>query len=126
MVILIVGIVVVMTVPQITRTPPPSRTTTTHHQIAVLRKAIEMYHHHTGHYPPADRLPEAITALLNGPFPVPALGSPNDDGSVYYDRDPDSSTVVVPNPDLPSGWAYKPANGTLKLNVAIGQRGFNW
>ena len=40
-----------------------------------------------------------------------------------------TSTVDVPavaSPGATTGWAYKPANGSLKLNLSAGELGFDW
>lgn len=125
-VILIFGIIAAIAAPRVFDTPTVEEQTTTRKQLAVLRNAIEMYRTRSSVYPSAHCLPEAMGTILDGPFPVPSIGSVRGDGSVYYDHNLDEATPVVPDASAPGGWAYKPANGSIKLNVAPNDLGADW
>ncbi|TWT93985.1 prepilin-type N-terminal cleavage/methylation domain-containing protein [Stieleria varia] len=125
-VILILGIIAAVAAPRMFGTAEQAEKNTTRQQLAVLRNAIEMYRAQNGSYPAANALPTAMTALLNGPFPAPTIGSARGDAAVYYDTDTNTSTPVVADSTAAGGWAYKPANGSVKLNVAATEEGFNW
>lgn len=124
-VILILGIIAAVAAPRMFDTATTAEQNTTRQQLAVLRNAIEMYRARSGIYPPVNKLPEAMSTMLNGPFPSPSIGSVRDDASVYYDSDSDTATPVSPSPSS-GGWAYKPVNGSLKLNVDVQEVGYEW
>ena len=67
-----------------------------------------------------------MECMLNSPFPALSIGSVSGDADVYDDLDADTSVSVVPADSQLDGWAYKPANGTLKLNVGSLAVGANW
>ena len=70
-----------------------------------------------------------MATMLNGPFPAPTVGSVRDDVGVYIDADSNPDIAVVPSPSSGGGWAYKPINGSLKLNVSATDGGgeyINW
>jgi general secretion pathway protein G len=125
-VILILGIIAAVAAPRMLGTATTAEQNTTRQQLAVLRNAIEMYRARSGIYPPINSLPEAMSAMLNGPFPAPSIGSARDDAAVYYDNDLDTTTAVTPDVASPGGWAYKPVNGSLKINVGVGEVGCEW
>ncbi len=125
-VILILGIIAAVAAPRMFDTATTAEQNTTRQQLAVLRNAIEMYRARSGIYPPVNQLPDAMAAMLNGPFPAPSIGSVRDDATVYYDTDMDTTTAVSPNESSAGGWAYKPANGSLKLNVGVAEVGCEW
>lgn len=125
-VILILGIIAAVAAPRMFDTAKTAEENTTRQQLAVLRNAIEMYRARSGVYPASGKLTEAMATMLNGPFPSPTIGSVRNDANVYYDADSDTSTPVTPNSGEDGGWAYKPANGSLKLNVGDGEVGANW
>lgn len=125
-VILILGIIAAVAAPRMFDTASTAEQNTTRQQLAVLRNAIEMYRARSGIYPQVNRLPEAMATMLNGPFPAPSIGTVRDDASVYYDSDSDVTTPVAANDSAPGGWAYKPANGSLKLNVGSSEPGSEW
>lgn len=125
-VILILGIIAAVAAPRMFDTATTAEQNTTRQQLAVLRNAIEMYRARSGIYPPMNDLPLAMTNMLNGPFPAPAIGSVRGDTSVYYDSSSDTATSVVPDSNQAGGWAYKPANGSLKLNVEVSEVGADW
>ena len=124
-VILILGIIAAVAAPRMFNTASTAEENSTRQQLAVLRNAIEMYRARSGVYPPKDKLEEAMTLMLNGPFPAPSIGSVREDHRVYYDTSNDADTVAVPSPGA-GGWAYKPRNGTLKLNVDNTETGHDW
>ncbi len=64
--------------------------------------------------------------MLNGPFPSPNIGTARGNDKVYYDPDTDAAIAVAPDTNEDAGWAYKPVNGSLKLNVAAGTLGADW
>jgi len=125
-VILILGIIAAVAAPRMFDTATTAEENTTRQQLAVLRNAIEMYRARSGIYPPTNQLPEAMAGMLNGPFPAPSIGSVRGDSAVYYDSDSDTTVPVAPDSNADGGWAYKPANGSLKLNVAVGEVGNEW
>ena len=77
-----------------------------------------MYRARDGAYPAQNELPNAMATMLNGPFPSPSVGTVRGEAGVYYDPSNDSATQVTPNSGTPGGWAYKPSNGSLRLNCA--------
>ena len=125
-VILILGIIAAVAAPRMFDTATTAEENTTRQQLAVLRNAIEMYRARSGIYPANGELPDAMATMLNGPFPAPSIGSARDDNGVYYDTNGDTATSVVPDEQQDGGWAYKPANGTLKLNVGSAEVGADW
>lgn len=125
-VILILGIIAAVAAPRMFDTAATAEENTTRQQLGVMRNAIEMYRARSGIYPTTNNLPEAMASMLNGPFPAPTIGSVRDNTTVYYDSDTDSAISVVPNPSADAGWAYKPANGSLKLNVDGSEKGSEW
>lgn len=125
-VILILGIIAAVAAPRMFDTAATAEENTTRQQLAVLRNAIEMYRARSGIYPANNNLPLAMEGMLNGPFPAPSIGSVRGDSDVYYDLDTDTTLSVAPAEAQPGGWAYKPANGTLKLNVGAAETGADW
>lgn len=125
-VILILGIIAAVAAPRMFDTATTAEQNTTRQQLAVLRNAIEMYRARSGFYPQTGELPDAMASMLNGPFPSPTIGSVRNDTGVYYDTDTDTTTAVNPDDSQDGGWAYKPVNGSLKLNVAAGETGEEW
>lgn len=125
-VILILGIIAAVAAPRMFDTATTAEENTTRQQLAVLRNAIEMYRARSGIYPANGELPNAMSTMLNGPFPAPTIGSVRNDAGVYYDTDGDTATSVAPDEAEDGGWAYKPANGTLKLNVGASEVGADW
>ena len=125
-VILILGIIAAVAAPKMFDTAKTAEENATRQQLAILRNAIEMARARDGVYPAANQLPTVLAAMLNGPFPKPNMGSVRNKSDVYYDS---TTTVDVPvqtSPGETTGWAYKPANGSLKLNVAAGELGADW
>lgn len=125
-VILIFGIIAAVAAPRLFDTATTAEQNTTRQQLAVMRDAIEMYHARSGYYPPTSKLPRALEDILNGPFPAPSIGTVRGNVGVYYDLDADASVTVAPDAAQAGGWAYKPANGTLKLNVRATETGADW
>lgn len=125
-VILILGIIAAVAAPRMFDTAATAEENTTRQQLGVMRNAIEMYRARSGIYPPANMLPEAMATMLNGPFPAPTIGTVRDNAVVYYDTNTDTTVPVAPNIAQSAGWAYKPANGSLKLNVDAGEIGAEW
>lgn len=125
-VILILGIIAAVAAPRMFDTATTAEENTTRQQLAVLRNAIEMYRARSGIYPANGELPQAMSPMLNGPFPAPSIGTARGDDGVYYDADGDNTTPVAPNESQDGGWAYKPINGTLKLNVGASEVGADW
>lgn len=125
-VILILGIIAAVAAPRMFDTATTAEQNTTRQQLAVLRNAIEMYRARSGIYPASGELPVAMSTMLNGPFPAPSIGSARGDSAVYYDANADTSIPVTPDSNQPGGWAYKPANGSLKLNIAVTETGAEW
>ena len=115
-VILILGIIAAVAAPRMFDTAEQAEINTTHQQLAVLRNAIEMYRAQNGSYPANGNLPTAMAEMLNGPFPSPTIGPVRGLAAVYYDTTT-TPAPVIPSPDGTSGWAYKPHNGSLKLNL---------
>lgn len=126
-VILILGIIAAVAAPRMFGTAEQAEENTTRQQLAVLRNAIEMYRAQNGSYPAANGLPTAMADMLNGPFPQPTIGSVRNETGVYYDTTT-TDAQVVPVPDSTNGWAYKPHNGSLKLNILAGssETGADW
>ena len=124
-VILILGIIAAVAAPRMFDTAATAEENTTRQQLGVLRNAIEMYRARSGIYPPSGQLPAAMATMLNGPFPAPTIGTVRDNANVYYDSDSDTTVSVAASASADAGWAYKPANGSLKLNV-VGEAGENW
>ena len=125
-VILVSGIVVAVVAPRLFDRSSETEERITRQQLAVLRQAIEIHVNRSGDYPAADALPTALAPILDGPFPAPAGGSVRGDHRVHYDLSQDLERSVQPDPGQPGGWAYKPANGSLKLNVEASQAGADW
>lgn len=125
-VILILGIIAAVAAPRMFDTANTAEENTTRQQLAVLRNAIEMYRARSGVYPATNQLPLAMESMLNGPFPAPSIGSVRGDNGVYYDTDAVATTPVAPVPAQDGGWAYKPANGSLRLNVENNEVGASW
>ena len=125
-VILILGIIAAVAAPRMFDTATTAEENTTRQQLAVLRNAIEMYRARSGNYPATNELPNAMATMLNGPFPAPSIGSVRGDAGIYYDSNSDASISVAASASSAGGWAYKPANGSLKLNVADSETGNDW
>lgn len=125
-VILTLGIIGAVAAPWIIDSGSTAEQKKTHQQLTVLRNAIEMYHGRSGVFPPSDGFTETIATMLNGPFPSPSVGSARGDQETYFDTDHDTNKPVQPDPTQRGGWAYKPANGSLKLNVESHEIGANW
>jgi prepilin-type N-terminal cleavage/methylation domain-containing protein len=125
-VILAIGIVAVVAAPRLFNAESRAERDQTRQQLTVLRSAIELYQAQSGVYPPIHQLPHVMASMLNGPFPSPTIGSVRGDGQVYYDLDSDVDMPVVADASQPGGWAYKPVNGTLKLNVEPSEVGAEW
>ncbi len=125
-VILALGIIAVAVAPRLIEIDSMTERETTRQRLAVLRNAIELYQARSGTYPPIHQLPDSMETMLNGPFPCPTIGSVSGDSEVHYDDDSNADTPVKPDPSQPGGWAYKPANGTLKLNVKASEVGADW
>ena len=125
-VILILGIIAAVAAPRMFDTANTAEQNTTRQQLGVLRNAIEMYRAKAGFYPGQGELPEAMSTLLNGPFPAPRVGANSGNATVYYDTSSDTSTVAEPDASQDGGWVYKPANGSLRVNVDSGETGYEW
>ncbi|MCD0461780.1 type II secretion system protein [Roseiconus lacunae] len=115
-VILILGVIAAVAAPRMFTTAEQAEINTTRQQLAVMRNAIEMYRAQTGRYPGDGELATAMEEMLNGPFPAPSIGSVDGLSGVYYDTT-STAEPVVPAPDSTNGWAYKPHNGSLRLNL---------
>jgi len=125
-VILILGIIAAVAAPKMFDTAKTAEENSTRQQLAVMRNAIEMYRARDGVYPLTSALPTGLTPMLNGPFPSPKMGTARGKAGVYYDATTTVDVPVVPSPGAATGWAYKPANGSLKVNVAVGETGSDW
>ena len=125
-VILILGIIAAVAAPRMFDSAATAEENTTRQQLGVMRNAIEMYRARSGVYPATGELPNAMATMLSGPFPAPTIGDVRNNNQVYYDSDSDTSTNVVADASADAGWAYKPANGSLKLNVPAGEQGAGW
>lgn len=125
-VILILGIIAAVAAPRMFDTANTAEENTTRQQLAVLRNAIEMYRARSGIYPGTSELPNAMATMLNGPFPAPSIGSARGDAGVYYDANSDTQTPATADANQPGGWAYKPANGSLRLNIEGTEIGADW
>lgn len=125
-VILILGIIAAVAAPRMFDTATTAEENTTRQQLGVLRNAIEMYRARSGIYPANGELPDAMATMLNGPFPAPSIGTVRNNSNVYYDSDTDTAVTVVADTGQDGGWAYKPSNGSLRLNVEAGQVGSEW
>ena len=125
-VILLLGIVVTLAAPRLWDRTTAAEQAITRRQLSVLRQAIAIYEERTGSYPPIHALPASLDGILQGPFPAPVVGSARGDHGVYYDSDDDADKPVQPDPDQPGGWAYKPANGALQLNLGASEIGADW
>ena len=64
--------------------------------------------------------------MLNGPFPAPSVGTARAKTGVHYDSTTTDADVVADATVATAGWAYKPHNGQLRLNVADGATGADW
>lgn len=124
-VILILGIIAAVAAPRMFDTAQQAEINTTRQQLAILRNAIEMHRAQNGAYP--TDLPVAMGTMLNGPFPVPQIGSVRGLSGVYVDSTTTDSPVI-PSPNSSDGWAYKPHNGNLRLNLnpSGGEVGVDW
>ncbi len=125
-VILILGIIAAVAAPRMFDTATTAEQNTTRQQLAVMRNAIEMYRARIGQYPQTNELPLAMESMLNGPFPSPSIGTVRGEAAVYYDADTDTTAAVAVSPNDTDGWAYKPVNGSLKLNIPSSETGANW
>ncbi len=125
-VILILGIIAAVAAPRMFDTATTAEENTTRQQLAVLRNAIEMHRARDGTYPALNQLPVEMAKMLNGPFPSPSVGTARGKTGVYYDATTTADVAVVADATEDAGWAYKPLNGTLKLNVATGTTGADW
>jgi general secretion pathway protein G len=125
-VILILGIIAAVAAPKMFDTAKTAEQNSTRQQLAVLRNAVEMARARDGVYPAASALPTVLAPMLNGPFPAPNMGSVRGNADVYYDTTTTVDVPVVTSPTTSAGWAYKPANGSLKLNVPATEAGAQW
>ena len=125
-VILILGIIAAVAAPKMFDTAKTAEQNSTRQQLAVLRNAIEMYRARDGVYPLVNTLTTGLAPMLNGPFPTPNMGTVRGKSGVYYDATAAVDTSAVASPGTTTGWVYKPANGSLKLNVASGDLGYDW
>ncbi|WP_146514128.1 type II secretion system protein [Rubripirellula amarantea] len=124
---LIVGIVAVIALPHYLDLGDHPEQARIKHQLSVLREAIDMAKDRDGQYPPAGQLVAVVGPMLNQPFPTPRLRTESEfDTIVHYDVSDSERSPVTPNPNLPGIWAYKPANGQLRLNVSNGSLGWDW
>lgn len=124
-VILILGIIAAVAAPRMFDTASKAEENTTRQQLAVLRNAIEMYRAQNGSYP--TDLPAAMQTMLNGPFPAPSIDPVRNLFGVLIDSNADNTVPVVATTDTTNGWAYKPINGSLKLNISdVNTMGFDW
>lgn len=124
-VILILGIVATIAAPRLFRSTSMADQEATRRHLIVLRNAIDMHHQRNESYPANGELPGAMASMLNGPFPAAMIGSATGKTGVYYDDAVDEQPVRT-DPSVDAGWAYKPHNGSLRLNVADGDVGSNW
>jgi general secretion pathway protein G len=125
-VILTLGIIAVALAPRLLHIDNTVDRETTRQRLLVLRSAIELYHARSGVYPSIHRLPDSMESMLSGEFPAPNIGSASGDRAVHYDLDSNTKTPVAPDASQPGGWAYKPANGSLKLNIDPSEIGADW
>tara|TARA_R110002111_G_scaffold156555_1_gene223225 strand:- start:124 stop:552 length:429 start_codon:yes stop_codon:yes gene_type:complete len=126
-VILILGILAAVAAPRMFDTATNAEVNTSRQQLSVLRNAIEIARATNGAYPAADTLETVLGPMLNGAFPSPSIGTARGLTGVHYDTDADADVAVAPDvSEDTAGWAYKPANGQLRLNVANGQPGADW
>ena len=125
-VILILGIIAAVAAPRMFDTARDAEENSTHQQLAVLRNAIEMARARDGQYPVDTALVTVISPMLNGPFPSPSIGTARGLAGIYYDTTATDVAVVPDTSVTTAGWAYKPYNGQLRLNVANGTTGADW
>lgn len=125
-VILIMGIIAAVAAPRMFDTAASAEQATTRQQLAVLRNAIEMVRAREGAYPANNELPGKLEVMLTGPFPSPGFGTAKGKTGVFYDASTDDTTPAAVSVAADAGWAYKPANGQLRLNVADGELGSDW
>lgn len=123
---LLVGVVATLAAPRLFPDSDDVNDVPSRRQLAILRNAIEMYRAHAGFYPPANQLPEVMETLFHKPLASPAYSPLRGRSSVYYDLDRNVAQEVLTQPDAEAGWAYKPANGTLKFNVSPRDVSANW
>ncbi|EMI20823.1 type II secretion protein [Rhodopirellula maiorica SM1] len=123
---LLIGVVVTLAAPRLLPDGDPVNDVPSRRQLAILRNAIEMYRAHAGFYPPANKLPEVMETLLHEPLAPPVYAPLNGRSTVYYDLDHNVAKEVVTQPNAEAGWAYKPANGTIKFNVSPRDVSANW
>jgi len=95
-------------------------------QLAILREAIKMYHSRYDVYPGEHELPEAMQSMITGRFPIAELNGRAGNNEVYYDMDPIAIKPVTSDPQNGCSWAYKPINGTLKLNLENSHQAWSW
>jgi general secretion pathway protein G len=123
---LILGIIAAVAAPKMFDTAKTAEQNSTRQQLAVLRNTLEMYRARDGVYPLTGTLPTALGPMLNGPFPAPSMGTVRGKAGVHYDATTTVDISVVASPGATTGWAYKPSNGSLKLNLAAGETGADW
>ncbi|TWT80811.1 Type II secretion system protein G precursor [Planctomycetes bacterium CA13] len=125
-VILISGIAATIVAPIVLDRSNVSSNMAARQQLAALRNAIGLYRVNAGSYPKENELPEAMESMLCGRFPAAAIGAATDRSRVFYDLSSDMSEPPVRKPSENYGWAYKPANGMLALNVGDNEESVNW
>ncbi|WP_442505974.1 type II secretion system protein [Novipirellula sp. SH528] len=123
---LLVGVIATLAAPRLFPTRELRDDVTSHRQLAILRNAIEMYRAHSGYYPPAHKLPAVVETLIHEPFASPVYGPLRGNSVVHYDLDTNVAKEVESEPNVAAGWAYKPANGTIKFNVSSDDVSASW
>lgn len=126
-VILILGIIAAVTAPRMFDTAAKAEVNSTKQQLAILRNAIEMYRAEYGSYPETNQLDTRLVESLNGPFPIPQATSARGRAGVVYDSGADSTAALATSPsNTAAGWAYRPFDGRIKLNVETSDESYNW
>ena len=123
---LLVGVIATLAAPRLFPARERMDDVTSHRQLAILRNAIEMYRAHSGYYPPANKLPAIVETMIHEPFASPVYAPLRGNSVVYYDLDANVAKEVESEPSVSAGWAYKPANGTIKFNVSSEDVSASW
>lgn len=124
-VILIMGIIAAVTAPRLFDTASRAEKNSTRQQLAILRNALEMYRAQEGGYPTVANISTRLVPYFNGPLPVPQYGTAR--GKVgFVDGGNDPTAPMTTDVNADAGWAYRPADGRIVLNVANTDEAFDW
>lgn len=114
---MILGILAAVAVPKLFDSANDARVAATRHSLVVVRDSIQLYRAQNGSLPGdagtmRDFISDVMT-ILNGPFPVAAIGNTGKTVRV-------TTSGAALSPSGPESWAYDNRTGEFILNHADG------